>query len=81
MKERRPDIGSAGAGKISTPTYHMLRDAARESGKLDDPVVRDQLMQIYSMETTKSLVAQRTRDEMKAGKTPGPGGSLGKLFG
>ena len=33
------------------------------------------------METTKSLVAMRTRDEMKAGKTPGPGGSLGKLFG
>jgi alkylation response protein AidB-like acyl-CoA dehydrogenase len=77
----RVAIGSAGAGKISTPTYHMLRDAAQETGRLDDPVVRDQLMQIYSMETTKSLVAQRTRDEMKAGRTPGPGGSLGKLFG
>ncbi|MFA9472784.1 MAG: 50S ribosomal L9 C-terminal domain-containing protein, partial [Deltaproteobacteria bacterium] len=48
---------------------------------LDDAVVRDQLMQIYSMETTKSLVAIRTRAEMKAGTTPGPGGSLGKLFG
>jgi alkylation response protein AidB-like acyl-CoA dehydrogenase len=23
----------------------------------------------------------KTRDELKAGKTPGPGGSLGKLFG
>ena len=33
------------------------------------------------METTKSLVAMRTRAEMKAGKAPGPGGSLGKLFG
>ena len=77
----RVAIGSAGAGKISTPTYHMLRDAAQETGTLGDPVVRDQLMQIYSMETTKSLVAQRTRDEMKAGRTPGPGGSLGKLFG
>jgi len=77
----RVAIGAAGAGKISTPMYHMLRDAARESGKLEDAVVRDQLMQIYSMETTKSLVAMRTRAEMKAGTTPGPGGSLGKLFG
>ena len=33
------------------------------------------------METTKSLVALRTRAEMKAGKAPGPGGSLGKLHG
>jgi alkylation response protein AidB-like acyl-CoA dehydrogenase len=33
------------------------------------------------MESCKSLVAMRTRAEQKAGKTPGPGGSLGKLFG
>ena len=38
-------------------------------------------MQIYAMETTKSLVAMRTRAELKAGKAPGPGGSLGKLAG
>ena len=41
----------------------------------------DELMQIYAMETTKALIALRTRDELKAGKTPGPGGSLGKLYG
>ena len=55
--------------------------AATETGQIDNPVVRDQLMQIWSMETTKSLVAMKNRDEQKAGKTPGPGGSLGKLFG
>ncbi|MEO1057373.1 MAG: acyl-CoA dehydrogenase family protein [Actinomycetota bacterium] len=77
----RVAIGGAGAGKINQPQYKMLLKAAKESGKINDPVVRDQLMEIYSMETTKSLVAMKTRDEMKAGKTPGPGGSLGKLFG
>ena len=77
----RVAIGGAGAGKINQPQYKMLLKAAKESGKLDDPVVRDQLMEIYSMETTKSLVAMKTRDELKAGKTPGPGGSLGKLYG
>ena len=35
---------------------------------------RDQMMEIWSMETCKSLVAMKTRDELKAGKTPGPGG-------
>ena len=77
----RVAIGSAGAGKIDQPTYGTLLAAARESGKVDDPVVRDELMKIYAMETTKSLIAMRTRAEMKAGKTPGPGGSLGKLYG
>ena len=32
------------------------------------------MMKIWSMETCKSLVAMKTRDELKAGKTPGPGG-------
>jgi alkylation response protein AidB-like acyl-CoA dehydrogenase len=36
-------------------------------------------MRLYSEETTRSLMSMRTRDELKAGKTPGPGGSLGKL--
>jgi alkylation response protein AidB-like acyl-CoA dehydrogenase len=77
----RVAIGGAGAGKISQPQFKMLHKAAVESGSIDNPVVRDQLMQIWSMETCKSLVAMKTRDELKAGKTPGPGGSLGKLFG
>jgi alkylation response protein AidB-like acyl-CoA dehydrogenase len=77
----RVAIGSMGAGSISQPMYELLRDAATAAGLIGDPVVRDQLMEIYAMETTKSLVAMRTRAEMKAGKAPGPGGSLGKLYG
>ncbi len=77
----RVAIGGAGAGKISQPNFKMLVKAATETGQIDNPVVRDQLMKIWSMETTKSLVAMKNRDEQKAGKTPGPGGSLGKLFG
>ena len=77
----RVAIGSAGSGSISQPMYDVLLAAARRAGRVDDPIVRDQLMEIYATETTKSLVAMRTRSEMKAGKTPGPGGSLGKLYG
>ena len=77
----RVAIGSAGTGKINQPTYKLLKSAAEGSGKIEDPVVRDQLMRIYSMETTKAMVAMRNKAEQKAGKTPGPGGSLGKLLG
>jgi len=77
----RVAIGTAGSGSISQPMYDVLLAAARAAGRIGDPVVRDQLMEIYAMETTKSLVAMRTRAEMKAGKAPGPGGSLGKLYG
>ncbi len=77
----RVAIGTIGAGKINQTNYRMLRSIAKAAGKLQDPLVRQDLMKIYSMETAKSLVAMRTRAEMKAGKTPGPGGSLGKLFG
>jgi alkylation response protein AidB-like acyl-CoA dehydrogenase len=77
----RVAIGTAGAGSITQPMYDVLLAAARSAGRTDDPVVRDQLMEIYAMETTKALVAMRTRAEMKSGKAPGPGGSLGKLYG
>ena len=77
----RVAIGSMGAGAISQPNYKVLLAAARAAGVAEDPVVRDQLMEIYCMETTKSLVAMRVRAELKAGKAPGPGGSLGKLSG
>jgi len=76
----RVAIGSIGAGKVAQPMYDMLVKWARQSGAIDDAVVRDELMQMYIMESTKSMVAMRSRAEMKAGKAPGPGGSLGKLY-
>jgi len=75
----RVAIGTGSKSGISTPTYKYLAKEATQRGKSADPLVRQGLMQLYSEETTRSLVAMRTRDELKAGKTPGPGGSLGKL--
>ncbi|MDW3180160.1 MAG: acyl-CoA dehydrogenase family protein [Acidimicrobiia bacterium] len=76
----RVAIGSMGGGDINQPNFDMLAEAATKSGKISDPVIRDELMQLYVMETTKSMVSLRARAEMKAGKAPGPGGSLGKLY-
>jgi len=75
----RVAIGSMGGGEIKQPYFKRLAESARKNGSIGDPVVRDELMKLYAMETTKSMVAMRARAEMKAGKAPGPGGSLGKL--
>ncbi len=77
----RVAIGSGGSGQINHPNFDLLLGHAKANGSIENPVVRDQLMQMYCMEACKSLVAMRTKAEQKAGKTPGPGGSLGKLFG
>ena len=77
----RVAIGTGSSSGIKTPTSDFLIKTARANGKADDPVTRQALMQIHAEEMTKSLVSLRTRAELKAGKTPGPGGSLGKLHG
>jgi alkylation response protein AidB-like acyl-CoA dehydrogenase len=75
----RVAISSLRSGQISHPMFDLLLAAAQASERDADPVVREQLMQIYCMETTKSLVAMRSRAELKAGRAPGPGSSIGKL--
>jgi len=77
----RVAIGTGSTSGITHPTSDRLIEEAKRNGKINDPVVRDELMKLYSNETTKSLVSMRTRAELKAGKVPGPGGSLGKLHG
>jgi len=77
----RVAIGTGSSSGIKTPTSDFLIKTATANGKIDDPVTRQALMQIHAEEMTKSLVSLRTRAELKAGKTPGPGGSLGKLHG
>ena len=77
----RVAIGTGSKSGITTPLFNRLKREATKLGTIQDPVARQKLMKIYSEEVAKSLVSMRTRAEMKAGKAPGPGGSLGKLHG
>jgi alkylation response protein AidB-like acyl-CoA dehydrogenase len=77
----RVAIGSMAAGAISQPWFEFLLPIARASGALSSPSVRDRLMRLYAMETTKALIAMRVRAELESGRQPGAGGSLGKLAG
>ncbi len=76
----RVAIGAGAVGGVRHERADELIAEARKLGQTNDPVVRDGLMRLYIMETTASLISMRTRAELQAGKTPGPGGSLGKLI-
>jgi alkylation response protein AidB-like acyl-CoA dehydrogenase len=77
----RVAIGAGATSGVTHTTADWLIKTAQKNGLIDDPVMRQELMKLYCHESAKSLVSMRTRAEMKAGKTPGPGGSLGKLHG
>ncbi len=77
----RVAIGSGSTSGVRHNLADQLIETATKLGRVEESVIRDQLMKLYIMETTASLVSMRTRAELQAGKTPGPGGSLGKLIG
>ncbi len=77
----RVAIGTGGSSGVNHEAADRLIATAQKRGLINDPVLRQKLMKLYSQETAKSLVSMRTRSELKAGKAPGPGGSLGKLHG
>ena len=76
----RVAIGAGATSGITHDRADSLIEEATKRGLIGDPTLRQKLMRIYALETCQSLVSMRTRAEMQAGKTPGPGGSLGKLF-
>ena len=75
----RVAIGTGSTSGVTHPTADRLIEEAVKRGASKDANIRQQLMRLYSEETTKSLVSMRTRAELRAGRAPGPGGSLGKL--
>lgn len=75
----RVAIGTGTSGGIRHDRADQLISEAKTRGLSKDLVLRQKLMRIYAMETCQSLVSMRTRAELKAGKTPGPGVSIGKL--
>ena len=77
----RVAIGGGSTDGVTHAGADALIAEAGKRGLLDDPVLRDDLMDLYVQESVKSMNSLRTRAELKAGKTPGPAGSLGKLQG
>jgi alkylation response protein AidB-like acyl-CoA dehydrogenase len=57
----------------------LVIQRAKETGKLGDPVVRQEIARLMILSKTAEWTARRARVAQAAGKPPGPEGSLGKL--
>ena len=51
------------------------------SGKIDDPVVRQEIAKLLAMASAADWTARRARAAQEQGRPQGPEGSLGKLAG
>src|SRR5262245_4455808 len=71
--------GSGGVDRIGGRGIEHVIDLARATGKVDDPIVRQRLVQAYSEERIRDWTNQRVRAEVKAGRSPGPESSVGKV--
>jgi alkylation response protein AidB-like acyl-CoA dehydrogenase len=71
--------GSGGVGRIGGMSAPRLVERARALGRFDDPVLRDRIMAVYSEERIRDWTNQRVRATARAGGTPGPAASIGKV--
>jgi alkylation response protein AidB-like acyl-CoA dehydrogenase len=59
----------------------LLLERAKATGKIDDPVVRQELAKVLVLSKSAEWTAMRPRAAQAMGRPQGPEGSLGKLLG
>ncbi|MEY2592267.1 MAG: hypothetical protein QOJ67_4251, partial [Acidimicrobiaceae bacterium] len=72
--------GSGAGDRHIGGSFAQLLAAARQLARTDDPVVRQDLADIYIRSRVLQLNAQRAGVAARAGRPPGPEGSIGKLL-
>jgi len=71
--------GSGGVDRIGGSGADRLVRTARTNGAWADPLVRQRLASLYSEESVRRWTNDRVRAAVKAGGTPGPAASIGKV--
>jgi alkylation response protein AidB-like acyl-CoA dehydrogenase len=77
--------GSGGVDRIGGGRAERLVPLSRRGGDgghpggWDDPLVRQQIMRVVAEERIRNWTNQRVRAGVKAGRSPGPGSSVGKV--
>jgi alkylation response protein AidB-like acyl-CoA dehydrogenase len=79
LMNERVAIGSGGGGRSAG--VEPLIELARRRGRLSDVVVRQGIADVYIRTKILGYIGQRTRAALKAGRAPGPEGSVAKLAG
>ena len=73
VRARAASIASAASASIICSSWRA------RSGRNRDPVVRQALMRVLSEERIRDWTNQRVRAQAKAGRSPGPESSIGKV--
>jgi alkylation response protein AidB-like acyl-CoA dehydrogenase len=73
--------GSGGVDRIGGAGAERLVQRAAELGRTADTVMREELMLLYSEERIRAWTNERVRATVRAGGTPGPAASIGKVHG
>jgi alkylation response protein AidB-like acyl-CoA dehydrogenase len=71
--------GAGGVDRIGGTGVRRLIAVARERGSWDDPLVRQRLMSLWCEERVREWTNARVRDNVRAGRPPGPESSIGKV--
>ena len=61
-------------------SYREVLALARWLGRTDDPVVRQKLVELYTQYQVQAINSRRITAGLKAGRPPGPEGSISKLL-
>ncbi|MET0460376.1 MAG: acyl-CoA dehydrogenase family protein [Ilumatobacteraceae bacterium] len=77
MNERH--VVAGGGGSSASPVARLIELAAAR-GRDHDPVVRQQLAEVYTYDRLLQFLRLRDEAAAAAGKEPGPEGSIGKLI-
>jgi alkylation response protein AidB-like acyl-CoA dehydrogenase len=77
MNERH--VVAGGGGSHASPVARLI-ELATARGRNDDPVVRQQLAEVYTYDRLLQFLRLRDEAAAAAGKEPGPEGSIGKLI-
>jgi alkylation response protein AidB-like acyl-CoA dehydrogenase len=79
LGHERVSIGTSVPRKSNPLAFAALVETAKRHGQHTDPVVRDQLVELYLRERSLALFTSRLRQEASTGRNPGARGSVAKL--
>lgn len=79
LMNERASIGGGGGSMSDNGMISRIVELARHSGRANDPVVRQQLADVYVNGQLGKFTGMRAMEKIKAGQLPGPEMSIGKL--
>lgn len=79
LMNERASIGAGGGGGMGLASVTRLAEMCRHFDVIDDPLVRQKMMDVYINFQVSRYTNQRAMDRIKRGELPGPEMSIAKL--